>query len=192
MNNLIRVYHSWSILLPDATVLNGGGGLCGNCTANHYDAQIFTPPYLLDSKGDRRPRPKIISVSGKKLHVGQEGWIRTDSDVSSASFIRLGSTTHTVNTDQRRIPLSLKKVSQRKYRFTIPSEPGITIPGYWMLFVLNADGTPSVAKTVLIAVGNGYDHGPYDHEDIGSDSHKPTWQSWKPALIEQFGQWFGY
>ncbi|GFF59320.1 galactose oxidase [Aspergillus udagawae] len=189
-NNLVRVYHSWSVLLPDATVLNGGGGLCGNCTANHYDAQIFTPPYLLNSNGNRRPRPRIISVSSRKLHVGQVGWVQTDSDISSASFIRLGSTTHTVNTDQRRIPLQLRRAifSRNKYYFTIPREPGITIPGYWMLFVLNADGTPSVAETILVTAGNGPDDRPYDHEGIGEDSHEPTWQPWKPAVIEQFGQ----
>ena len=50
-NNMIRVYHSVSILVPDGRVLTGGGGLCGNCSANHYDAQLYTPPYLLTESG---------------------------------------------------------------------------------------------------------------------------------------------
>jgi hypothetical protein len=37
---------------------NGGSGLCGNCTANHYDAQIFTPPYLLREDGTPALRPR--------------------------------------------------------------------------------------------------------------------------------------
>ncbi|KAJ3563332.1 hypothetical protein NPX13_g8239 [Xylaria arbuscula] len=35
-----RTYHSIALLLPDATVLSGGGGLCGTgCQQNHFDMQ---------------------------------------------------------------------------------------------------------------------------------------------------------
>lgn len=40
-----RNYHSIGILLPDATVLSAGGGLCGACATNHYDGQIYSPRY---------------------------------------------------------------------------------------------------------------------------------------------------
>ncbi|THC92379.1 hypothetical protein EYZ11_008147 [Aspergillus tanneri] len=185
-NNIVRVYHSWSLLLPDATVLNGGGGLCGNCSANHYDAQIFTPPYLLESNGERRPRPKIISLTNETLHAGQGVWVSTESKISNASLIRLGSTTHTVNTDQRRIPLSLKRITDTTYSFTIPNEPGIAIPGYWMLFVFNEDGVPSVARTILITAPEACGHGHCEHDECGEDFQSPTWQSWNQVLIEQF------
>ncbi|KAI0123630.1 hypothetical protein BJ170DRAFT_712674 [Xylariales sp. AK1849] len=50
-----RNYHSTAILLPDATVLTGGGGLCwrncGDSSVNHLDVQVYYPPYLLDSQG---------------------------------------------------------------------------------------------------------------------------------------------
>ena len=39
-NQIPRVYHSIALLLLDGTVLSGGGGLCGTCTTNHFDAQI--------------------------------------------------------------------------------------------------------------------------------------------------------
>ena len=45
------------------------------------------------------------------------------------------STTHTVNTDPRRIPL----IS------TIPSDPGMALGEYWMLFVMNIAGVPPKA-----------------------------------------------
>ena len=48
-----RTYHSVALLLPDARVFVGGGGLCGDCTTNHLDGEIFTPPYLLNRRRQR-------------------------------------------------------------------------------------------------------------------------------------------
>jgi galactose oxidase len=38
-----RTYHSVALLMPDARVFTGGGGLCGSCGTNHFDGEIFTP-----------------------------------------------------------------------------------------------------------------------------------------------------
>src|SRR5439155_1563184 len=46
-----RTYHSVAVLLPDGRVFTGGGGLCGGCSTNHLDAEIFTPPNLLNPDG---------------------------------------------------------------------------------------------------------------------------------------------
>ncbi|KAJ5481209.1 Galactose oxidase/kelchbeta-propeller [Penicillium sp. IBT 31633x] len=155
-NNFVRVYHTVSILLPDGRVLNGGGGLCGNCSANHYDAQIFTPPYLLNSSGELRTRPVIMSKMPSTIEVGGVFILQTNGPVKDASLIRLGSATHTVNTDQRRIPLRLIPLTRRKdsYGIKLPNEPGILIPGYWMLFVMDQDGVPSIAKTIMVTVNS--------------------------------------
>ncbi len=144
-----RTYHSIALLLPDATVISGGGGLCGNCATNHFDAQIFRPPYLFNSNGSPARRPKIISISSKSVKVGATIDVSTDSAVTSFSLIRGGSATHTVDTDQRRIPLTPLS-SGNTYKVMVPSDPGIALPGQWMLFAINAAGAPSVAKTVLI------------------------------------------
>ncbi|KAF3026124.1 hypothetical protein E8E15_006766 [Penicillium rubens] len=117
-NNVVRVYHTVSILLLDGRALNAGGGLCGNCTASHYDDQIFTPPYLL-----------------------------TQSVSEIANL-------HTVNADQCRIPLKLRVISFSKniYETTLPKDSGILIPGYWMLFVMDEAGVPSVSKIMMIGL----------------------------------------
>ncbi|QRD87005.1 galactose oxidase [Aspergillus flavus] len=151
-NNIVRVYHSWSLLLPDATVINGGGGLCANCTANHYDAQIYTPPYLFDADGNRAPRPHIETVAPASLRYGGQITITADSPISNASLIRYGTTTHTVNTDQRRIELVLEDAGTNMYTADIPNDPGVALPGYYMLFVMNANGVPSVSKNVQITL----------------------------------------
>jgi galactose oxidase len=145
-----RNYHSIAILLPDATVFNGGGGLCGSCTTNHRDGQIFSPPYLFTSTGALATRPVISSVSATTVKVGSTLTVTTGSAVTSFSLIRYASTTHTVNTDQRRIPLTPTASSGTTYTLQLPTDNGILVPGPYMVFALNAAGVPSVSKTVLV------------------------------------------
>jgi galactose oxidase len=145
-----RTYHSVALLLPDATVLNGGGGLCGNCGTNHWDAEIFVPPYLLNPDGTRRGRPVIGGVDGT-VKVGGKLSITTSGEVKSFSLVRLGTATHTVNTDQRRVPLT-SEGSGTSYTVNIPGDPGVVLPGYWFLFAIDSAGTPSVAKIVKVTV----------------------------------------
>lgn len=151
-HSIVRVYHSFGLLLPDATVLVGGGGLC-SCNVNHFDAQIYTPQYLLTPKGDRAKRPVITKTSAATVRPGASLTVTTDSDVVGASLIRYGGATHSLNNDQRRIELKLQKSRTAfQYGVSIPSDGGVAIPGYWMLFVINALGVPSEAKNVQIQV----------------------------------------
>ncbi|KAJ6024709.1 hypothetical protein N7540_005506 [Penicillium herquei] len=152
-NSVIRVYHSLSLLLQDGTVLTGGGGLCGSCDSNHFDGQIYTPSYLLNADGSERVRPVIQSASPNAVKPGDSVKITTDGPVNiEASIIRYGSTTHNVNTDQRRISVQLNSTGANEYTFDIPSEPGVALPGYYMLFVLNSDGTPSHSVNIQVTV----------------------------------------
>lgn len=148
-NSIPRNYHSIALLLPDATVFSGGGGLCGTCSTNHFDAQIYTPQYLLTSTGGPATRPVLTSFPTSAAR-GAQVTIKTNSACTSMSLIRMGSTTHTVDTDQRRIPLSFTSPSSNTYQFTIPSDPGIALPGYWMLFVMNSAGVPGKAGVIKL------------------------------------------
>ncbi|KJK95442.1 hypothetical protein H633G_00621 [Metarhizium anisopliae BRIP 53284] len=147
-NSIVRVYHSVALLLPDATVLSAGGGLCGDCNTNHFDGQVFTPQYLLTKDGQPAVRPVIRSatLSGRTVAI------ETDSSVASASLIRFGTATHTVNTDQRRVPLTLVRAGDNRYTAEVPADPGVVLPGYYMLFVMNDKGVPSVSKTLNFLV----------------------------------------
>lgn len=147
-----RTYHGIAILLLDGTVFTRGGGLCGGCATNHLDAEIFSPGYLFQSNGTVARRPITNSMSASSAAVGTSLRIITDSPVTKLSLIRYGSTTHTVNTDQRRIPLDAVLTSTTTYTITIPSDPGVALPGYWMLFALNSAGVPSVAKTIKVTL----------------------------------------
>ena len=113
-----RNYHSVAVLMPDATVFNGGGGLCGDCGANHPDGQFFSPPYLFDRDGRAAQRPIISWISSKNPRVSETITVRVTNIAKTCilrdptfSLVRIGTTTHTIDTDQRRVPLTPKSAS---------------------------------------------------------------------------------
>lgn len=95
--------------------------------------------------------PRSQNDNHASFLISKNVFFSANGDIHSASLVRLGSATHTVNTDQRRVPLILKRNTLlRKWSVAIPKDPGIAILGYWMLFGMDANGTPSIAKTILI------------------------------------------
>ena len=144
-----RNYHSVAVLLPDGRVFSGGGGLCGTCLTNHPDGQIFSPPYLFNADGTLATRPTINSAPASAA-TGQTITVTTGGPVSQFSMVRYGESTHSVDNDQRRIPLPIVSSSGNTYQLAIPSDPGIALPGPYMLFAMDANGTPSVSSTISI------------------------------------------
>jgi galactose oxidase len=144
-----RTYHSFALLLPDGRVLSGGGGLCGQCSTNHTNVEILTPPYLLNADGSAASRPTISSAP-TTASLGSSISVRTDRTVSAFALMRLSSATHSLNNEQRRVPLSFRVGSAGEYLMSIPVDPGVVVPGYYMLFALDAKGVPSVSRTLRI------------------------------------------
>lgn len=155
-------YHSISLLLADGSVLTGGGGLCwtsqGRSTANcarqndHPSVEVFNPPYLFNSDGTWATRPVINSVSSTTVRANDKLTINVNDANVNFSLIRLGSATHSVHSDQRRVPLKKGTVSGNSWAFTLPSDYGVMPPGYYYLFAVNANGTPSQATTIRVSL----------------------------------------
>jgi galactose oxidase len=145
-----RNYHSVATLLPDGRVFSGGGGLCGGCTTNHPDGQIFTPPYLLNPDGTAASRPSITKAPGS-ASAGSAISVATKRAVARFALVRMGAATHSVDNDQRRIPLAPTSSSGTRYTLTIPADRGVVLPGYYMLFALDSAGVPSVARIIRIS-----------------------------------------
>lgn len=146
-----RVYHSVALLMPDGRVFSAGGGLCGStCATNHFDGEIFTPPYLLTANGQPADRPAITSAPVTASN-GEQITVRTDRAVTAFSIIRMGTATHSLDTDQRRLALTPSASSDGGYSLTIPADPGVAVPGDWMLFALDSRGVPSVAQVIRIS-----------------------------------------
>lgn len=145
-----RTYHSFSLLLADGRVMAGGGGLCWTCQTNHPDVEIFTPPYLLRPDGTLRPRPSITGGVPGEVSAGATLTVTTDAPVASFALVRVGTSTHSINSDQRRVALESVPAGDNAYKVAIPADRGTTVPGPWLLFALDQHGTPSVGRWVRI------------------------------------------
>jgi hypothetical protein len=151
-----RQYHSTALLLPDGRVLSSGGGICGTCDQVHYlakNAEIFSPPYLFQADGTPAPRP-VIGSAPTATAYGAPFDIATanPASISKVALVRLGAVTHSVNMEQRYIPLSFNQ-GTTSLTATAPANANIAPPGYYMLFILDANGVPSVARIMQI-LGN--------------------------------------
>jgi WD40 repeat protein len=138
-----RLYHSTALLLPDGRVLSAGGGRSGE--PDHKDAELFSPPYLF--KGTR---PSISSAPAS-VGYGQAFFVGTPdaSKVATVAFIGISSVTHTFNTGQRRIA-HVPTQTAGGIMVTAPASRNIAPPGHYHLFLLTAEGVPSVSKIVRI------------------------------------------
>lgn len=147
-----RTYHSTGLLLYDGTVLAAGGGLCGeDCDVNHLDGEVLTPPYLYSASGVLAPRPKIVSADGFAV-AGDIISVQTSGSIATVALVRLSAVTHSVNTDLRRIPLEIVSTTNSTiYHCQVPANPNVSLPGTYFLFVMDADGVPSVSTTISIA-----------------------------------------
>lgn len=137
-----RLYHSVAVLLPDGRVyVAGGGGDPG--VADQRSAQIFSPPYLF--KG---PRP-AISSSPATVKYGSSTFVGTPDAASIArvSLIRTGSVTHAFDQNARATALSFSQ-TLGGLNVDMPANRNDVPPGYYMLFLVNAEGVPSVASFV--------------------------------------------
>jgi len=147
-----RLYHSASILLPDATVLLGGGGLPGPVT--NLNAEIYYPGYLFNENGERADRP-VISAGPIVLDVSTTFALGVEKpdEVLQVVLVKTGAVTHSVDMDQRFVELAFTRQAAG-LQVTLPDNPALTTPGFYHVFVLNQQGVPSVSKIVRI---NPYD-----------------------------------
>jgi Malectin domain/Domain of unknown function (DUF1929)/PKD domain len=144
-----RLYHSVSLLLPDGTVWVAGG----NPVRGTYvpQVEIYSPPYLFNADGTAATRPVISSVSPGIVGYGTSFQVQTPNaaNISSVVLMKLASTTHAFNMDQRLVGLSFTAGSG-VLAVTGPPNGNIAPPGYYMLFVLNNSGVPSIAQFVQV------------------------------------------
>ncbi|KAI8940889.1 hypothetical protein NX059_002149 [Plenodomus lindquistii] len=163
-----RNYHSIAILLGDGTVFTGGGGMCGNINPgdpetycdraiDHQNGEIYSPPYLFNDDMTPATRPIIFDVvsndfaNGRTVKVGGTITVHLNYPKDhTLVLVRIGSVTHSVNSDQRRIPLTNVKRDQAAFTATLPSDSGIVIPGFYYLFAMDERGVPSVARTLQV------------------------------------------
>lgn len=183
-NGIPRAYHSFGLLLPDARVLVGGGGLpaaggevvptstpgvnytCEDATApenihcrvfGHKDAEIYSPPYLFNSNGTPATQP-VIASAPDSISYSQTFTVGVSnpSSITKVSLVRMPSVTHGINYDQRAIPLTALPNGTSSLKVYAPMLSEMAPPGHYMLFLINSSGVPSKAKIVKVEQQQGY------------------------------------
>jgi hypothetical protein len=143
-HSIQAAYHSSAILLPDATVLLSQDDMDHSAAAAAlHKAQVYSPPYLF--KGAQ----PIINTAPASVSRGQSFDVATDRNVASAVLVAPGAVTHANDMHQRaiRLPVVLRSAGLTA---TVPNSAATVPSGYYMLFVLDSNGIPSVAKFVRV------------------------------------------
>jgi hypothetical protein len=146
-----RNYHSGSILLPDGRVMFFGSDSLFGDKANtkpgtfEQRIEIYTPPYLYrDSRPSLSGGPKTIARGASGTFTSQHA-----ATIKKVRLIRPSSTTHVTDVDQRSIALDFR-TSGDKITVTVPKNRNLVQSGWYMLFVVDDQGTPSKAQWVKV------------------------------------------
>ncbi|MDB5411066.1 MAG: hypothetical protein JWL84_5978 [Rhodospirillales bacterium] len=147
-----RLYHSTALLLPDGRVVAAGGNPEGGSSVKfdppdpeeEMRLEVFSPPYLF-----RGARPVIASVPAE-WHYGQTVTIASASagNIRWVTLIRNGVTTHSFDNGQRLIDLDIESQAAGTIRATVTGKPTIAPPGWYMLFLVDRQGVPSIATWI--------------------------------------------
>lgn len=144
-NTIQAAYHSSAILLPDATVLLSQDDMDSSAASTHQ-AQIYSPPYLF-----RGARPNITNAPST-LNLGQTFSVTTNTqNITGVALIAPGAVTHANDMHQRFVKLQYTKIGAKNLKVTIPASSALVPPGYYMLFIIDSHGIPSVAKFVHVS-----------------------------------------
>jgi len=139
-----RMYHSVALLLPDGRVLTAGSN--PRRRDDELRLELYHPPYLF-----RGPRP-CIDHAPAEVHLGQSFRIHTANaaDIKWISLVRPMATTHSYDSEQRLVDIPFSRHGLCRLTARMPGSEHLVPPGYYMLFLVNAKGVPSIAHWVRV------------------------------------------
>jgi len=149
-----RLYHSDGLLLPDATVVVAGSNPQRGIYEQHIE--VYSPAYLFttDANGNTiwATRPVIQGTPASIGYGTGTFQLQTPdaTNINSVVLVRPGSVTHAWNMEQRVVGLAFTATSGA-LTVNLPPNSNVAPPGYYMLFVLNHAGVPSVARFVQVS-----------------------------------------
>lgn len=137
-----RLYHSIALLLPDGRVITAGSN--PDRGDDELRLELYHPSYLF-----RGPRPFIQDAPGEWFY-GSEVAIHTPQaqEIKWSQLIRPMAVTHSNDTSQRLVDLPIRERDVCHLHVTVTENPNLAPPGWYLLFLCNKAGIPSVARWI--------------------------------------------
>ena len=147
-----RDYHSGGILLPNGSVLTlGGNPLFGNAQDTlpqtfNQEIDVYYPPYFFQGS-----RPSIITAP-KIMKLGHSYVIKASQagHIADLRLMRPDNATHVTDVNERSIAVPFKNMGNGYLKITLPTNPNLVPPSYYMLFAANDKGIPSSGYWVQV------------------------------------------
>jgi hypothetical protein len=141
-------FQSTAVLLHDGRVLVAGGAFGPDYSKARFSwtGQIYSPPYLF--KG---PRP-VISEAPAVIHYERTFHIEIPhpTEIAQVRLMCLSAASQGWNGSQRLVPLPFNSNSHG-LSIEAPAKATLAPPGYYMLFILNEQGVPSLGHVIRVA-----------------------------------------
>ena len=142
-----RDYHSEALLLPDGRVATFGSDPLGK--QFEMRIEVYSPAYIF-----KQHRPEITNVPtsigrGDVFVFG----MKNSGQIGSAKLIRPSAVTHVTDVEQRSVNLEYTahtEAGQTHYHASVPENSALLPAGWYMFFVTDVAGTPSVARWIQV------------------------------------------
>ena len=149
-----RLYHGSAVLLPSGQVVVAGStghnwvrSVFSPKDNFEHDIEIITPPKLQCNP----TRPEINKdIPPISYNTNFEVTASNAKNIQKVSLIRVSSTTHNNNMDQRCLMLNIVEKTSNALKLSSPKDSTFAPPGYYMLFILNYEDIPSIGKFVRV------------------------------------------
>ena len=102
--------------------------------------------------GDR-PHTGAIEALPDEAGYGQRVVMEFDTATGASHVVlhKTGSATHAFNYNQTSLPITPDLMTGDRLEFTVPANPNALPPGYYMCFLMDTAGVPSVARMLRVS-----------------------------------------
>lgn len=136
----VRGYHSAAILLPDGSVIMGGDPNGGSTPNERY-----LPSYFFKARPMVTGSPPTVA-HGAAFSVATP----TPGAILEVVLMSPGAVTHAFNQNQRYVGCVITGTTATTISATAPPNGNIAPPGWYLLFLVDHDRVPSVAKWIRL------------------------------------------